>query len=188
MTEYSIKSLGFAENFDIMLMHTDWKNFYTGYVGAPAAEGSPAVGQIEDATQTSIYLGFEDIGRAGINLSYSGLYYQAVDSGLPDLKKRSYSYLVNLNMIIPKLYSSIWGVEYLHTELYHYMDDLSKLNILPFGNIQNSDGFHYFVSFPLDKKITSRFGYYRLEARAGDVFQTEGMDAYSYYAELRFNL
>ncbi|PWU12253.1 MAG: hypothetical protein C5B49_16615 [Bdellovibrio sp.] len=185
LAEYSLNDVKPWRRMDIMYMHAAWKQFYDGYAGTPGALGAPMTGQTEDGTDDGFYLGFEDIGYIGLNFSWTALLYQAVDSGAPDLQKKSWGHLFNINEKFSN--GLVVGYEFVKTTPYFYLDEWTRLNLLPFYYLQNAQGHHVFVSFPMGEKVSGRVGYYRLVAGAGDVFQPEQFDAYSTYAQLRMS-
>ncbi|MGZ3691485.1 MAG: DUF3373 family protein, partial [Pseudobdellovibrio sp.] len=69
MMDYSKQNLSFAERLDLIVMHAWWKEFYDGYSGAQAPLGSPPAGESENGSDNSYYLGFENIGDVGLNMS-----------------------------------------------------------------------------------------------------------------------
>ena len=189
LNEYALNSLGpVAQRLDVMYMHAQWHNYYTGYYSAPGALGAAMTGIIETGSDDAVYIGLEDIAHKGLNISWSGLLYKAKDSNLPDVDKESRSYLVDINQTLAGYHNVILGFEYLHTELYHYLDEWTRLNLIPFGTLQNSEGRHFYLAIPLEKKMSARLGYYQMVSAPGDYFQTERSDSFSYYAELRISL
>ena len=202
LTEYAHTGLSFVDRLDLMYMMAWWSKFYTGYfstdstgatVVPPAPLGSPPTGQVEYGGDHMFYVGLENVGHVGLNLSWSGLFYHATDSFLPDVHKKAGAHLVNINQKLwflgkkTFLADSVLGYEYIRTQTYWYLDEWTRLNIIPFYSLQNAVGHHGFFGFPVAEKIGARVGYYRLVAATGDVFQPEASDAYSYYAQVRFS-
>ncbi len=185
LAEYAIHNTPVAERIDLMYMRAAWKNFYVGYNGSTSSAGTAMAGQTEDGSDDGFYLGLENIASLGLNFSWSALLYKAVDSGLPDVNKEAWGHLVNIN----ENFGNGWilGYEYIKTAKYFYLDEWTRLNLMPFYSLQSAEGHHVFMGFPLPEKMMGRIGHYRVTAGEGDVFQPEEQQGSSFYAQVRVN-
>jgi len=185
--EYSIKKLRFADELGLTYMYASWSDFYNGiYDGlAPAAEGDEPSGTDEKGSDQGIFASIENLGHFGLNISWSSLLYTATTRAEPDYTKRAWGHLLNVNQRLPFLGDSILGLELIHTDVGFYLDDWTRMYLIPFYNKQNSNGQHVFLTVPLSDRASVRAGYYNIRAGVGDDYQPDPMTARSFYAMLR---
>jgi hypothetical protein len=147
-----------------------------------------------DGYAETLYLGLNDIGYMGLNISASGLGYWSKITGASNPYNRSFAYLLNINQTIKPLGNSILGAEYIHTDDNYYLDEWTYLQLMPFYKTPASAGFHFFYTQPLGDRMTLRVGRYNLETHPSTApFAQFGNQAtflksassVSYYAQLR---
>jgi hypothetical protein len=183
LAEYSVKNLGFLGQFDLMYMHAAWSNFFDGSFFDE--DLGVDTGTDEYGSDHGLFVNLEDIGDFGLNLSWSGLLYTSTTRDDPDHHRRAWGHLVNVNQRLPFLWNSIIGLELIHTDSGFYLDDWTRMYLIPFYGLQNSNGQHLFYSVPVSSRVSARVGYYNIRAGIGDDFQPDPLNAYSYYGMLR---
>lgn len=193
LTEYSLSNTSFFGKMNISHMLNDYRNFYwDGFNNPNDHTNATPNNPYYEGGFNMFYLGFEDIGHIGLNVSGSSLLYWARLLDPSSETKNSYSsaYLINANQNIGDNW--VVGGEYIKTDENFYIDEWAYLNLIPFYKTPNSKGYHAFVAHKLAQNLSTRIGYYNLKVdpcspNSTNPFLTEEAKSDAYYVNLRLD-
>lgn len=163
LTEYTLSDTPAFGKLNLAHMFNDYRNFYwDGFNNPNTHPVTPPNNPYYEGGFNMLYAGLEDIGRFGLNVSASGLFYWSKLLDTPGASNQySTAYLFNVNQNIgDKL---VIGAEYIKTDENYYIDEWTYLNIIPFYKMANSKGYHGFVAYKLAQNLSTRVGYYNLK-------------------------
>lgn len=195
LTEYSFANLGsFMDRINLSYMFYQYFDAYCDGQNPVDAQGDPPNNPLDSASAHMVYLGFEGIGKVGLNVSASILYY--ADTVFPldrswTENTFSTSVLFNVNKSLDFLLKgSLIGFEYINTDPAFYLDEWTALELVPFYYTAASHGWHLYASAPLVDKLRLRVGWYTLHSDpyfTEDGYSNNVADSYAIYTQLRLD-
>jgi len=195
LLNYELRNTAIARKIILDYFYYEYDNWF-GYdpnpdanpnVSSPNADG--AAGGYSGAKANMFYAGFTGIADTGISASFSTLSVASTEQGANFLAN-SNAYFGTLSYEVARV-KNLWvGWEYISTDPDFYLDEWTRLELIPFYSLCADRGFHLYATKGLGNGMTLRVGYYQTVAASYNTTfsgYSDGFNMSSSYANFRFD-
>ena len=172
LTEYSYSGLSWLKKLDLYHAYFTVDGVYYGGRQNPQKSGI----EYEGAVANIFYFGFNQIAGTGLSLSYTFSEYLFRSALVEEKTSSNHYYSINYKFDNSFNGGHILGGEFIKNDENKLPTDWTTMQVTPFYNLYNGEGYHLFYTIPYGTSHIFRIGAYKYNTNGSSYLQNDVTD------------
>ncbi len=172
LSEYTYKGFDWVKKLDIYHAAFTIDGVYYNTRQIASREGI----EYEAAVANILYLGFNQIAGTGLSLSFTHSEYLFRSAHVEEKKSSNNYYTANYRFDNSLNNGHILGAEYIKNDDNKVPTDWTTMQVTPFYNLYNGEGYHLYYTIPVGASHIIRFGGYSYKTHGSSFLLSDVTD------------